>query len=98
VFNTSVILSYSQSVLIGVGGETFSSSLVFFTVLVTFVLMNTVDIACLYAHRMYFPNATYVIQEQERGHAPRVSQMMSNENGVSEQSPMIQIGQAQSPK
>jgi len=49
VFNTSVILSYSQSVLIGVGGETFSSSLVFFTVLVTFVLMNTVDIACLYA-------------------------------------------------
>lgn len=74
----------------GVLTASLGTPLLWWTVIVTFVAMNGLDVACLYAHRMYFPNPTYVIQERERGHARRVNSMLAEEGTAMEQSPLTE--------
>eukprot|EP00286_Rhodomonas_abbreviata_P023395 CAMPEP_0181305238 /NCGR_PEP_ID=MMETSP1101-20121128/9612_1 /TAXON_ID=46948 /ORGANISM="Rhodomonas abbreviata, Strain Caron Lab Isolate" /LENGTH=1030 /DNA_ID=CAMNT_0023411119 /DNA_START=762 /DNA_END=3857 /DNA_ORIENTATION=- len=81
----------------GVLTASLGTPLMWWTVIVTFVAMTAIDVACLYAHRTYYANPTYVIQERERGLAKRVSGMLAEEGTALEQSPMM-LQEARSPK
>merc|ERR1712216_871195 len=54
----------------GAGQKALGSALVWLTVILALVAMVVVDMTHIALHRVMFPSATYIIQEQERGLAP----------------------------
>mmetsp|Transcript_3683 Transcript_3683/g.9267 ORF Transcript_3683/g.9267 Transcript_3683/m.9267 type:complete len:1125 (-) Transcript_3683:205-3579(-) len=83
----------------GVASYTYEQPIVWVTILLTFVIMNAFDICFFYMHRMYFPNPTYIIQEQDRGLAKRVdSHLVTSEPTPMEMEGNVLLSEATGPK